>query len=86
MCDSFGQAAGGRKYTSMLEPYALEDMTSLVEGMVLAEKGGLEVELEPEGVLGIWWWKAGACKLNRVELLLDTPCPEDELCEGRLLY
>lgn len=42
------------------------------EGMILAENGGLDVELEPEGVLGNWW-KAGACKLNREEPLLETP-------------
>jgi hypothetical protein len=28
----------------------------------LAEKGGLEAELEPDGVFGIW--NAGACRLN----------------------
>lgn len=44
------------------------------------------MELDPEGVLGIWWWKAGACRLNRLEPLLDTPCPEDELCEGTLYW
>lgn len=29
------------------------------KGMILAENGGLDVELEPDGVLGNWW-KAGA--------------------------
>jgi hypothetical protein len=31
--------------------------------IILAENGGLDVELEPDGVLGIW--NAGPCKLNR---------------------
>lgn len=69
---------------SMVDSKGLEDVKQ--EEMALAEKGGLEVELDPEGVLGIWWWKAGACKLNKAELLLDTPWPEDELWEGMLLY
>lgn len=51
----------------------------------LAENGGLDVELEPEGVLGSWW-KAGAWRLKREEPLLETPCAEDELWEGMLLY
>jgi hypothetical protein len=35
--------------------------------IILAENGGLEVALEPDGVFGIW--KAGAWRLKR-ELLL----------------
>ena len=48
------------------------------ERKILAENGGLDVELEPEGVLGSWW-KAGAWRLNKDEPLLETPWPEDEL-------
>jgi hypothetical protein len=38
---------------STLRPTALEDNYVTQTGMLLAEKGGLEVELEPDGVLGI---------------------------------
>jgi hypothetical protein len=38
-------------------------LTSLEKEKTLAENGGLDVELEPEGVFGIW--NAGPCKLNR---------------------
>lgn len=54
-------------------------------GMILAENGGLDVELEPEGVLGSWW-KAGAWRLKREEPLLETPWAEDELWDWMLLY
>ena len=55
------------------------------QGRVLAEKGGLDVVLEPDGVLGSGW-KAGAWRLKREEPLLETPCVEDELWDWILLY
>jgi hypothetical protein len=38
-------------------------LTSLEKGKTLAENGGLDVELEPDGVFGIW--NAGPCKPKR---------------------
>jgi hypothetical protein len=38
-------------------------LTSLEKGKTLAENGGLDVELEPDGVFGIW--NVDACRLKR---------------------
>lgn len=56
--DSFGRAAGECKTKWSLFVRSLTRRSGGV-GMILAENGGLDVELEPDGVLGNWW-NAGA--------------------------